>query len=494
MLSCIATISVNGPLRTKLRAIADAGFEHVEIFESDLLAVPGAGGGGRRDDARPGARPASAFQPFRDFEGMPRESARARVRSRGAQVRRACRSWARISMLVSSNVSPECARATAAASSMTSASSASARRRAACASASRRSRGDGTYSDHRAGLGDRARSRSSRRRPGARFVQLAGAQHAHRQPAGRSIPAKLFHVQLADAPSLSMDPLSWSRHFRCMPGQGDLPLVEYVGGAAAASATRACCRSRSSTTDFCAGSATEVAVDGMRSTRISAGAGRAAHAGADARTRCVPAEWSSSSSARTRKRQRSSVTCCSTLGFAPTDRHRRKAVTRWRQGDINSIVNCEPEGFAHSYDTVHGASVCAIGVRVADPRRGAERARRLQISSFSQPVGPGEFEIPAVRGVGGSLIYFMAESGRGRRSGEPSSRHCRTIARSPMPACVRVDHFAQSHAVRRDAVVAAVLRHAVPGGQEPAGRDRGPGRARAEPGRPLAAIGDFESC
>ncbi len=40
MLRCIATICVNGTLRTKLRAIADAGFEHVEIFESDLLASP----------------------------------------------------------------------------------------------------------------------------------------------------------------------------------------------------------------------------------------------------------------------------------------------------------------------------------------------------------------------------------------------------------------------------------------------------------------------
>jgi 4-hydroxyphenylpyruvate dioxygenase len=99
-----------------------------------------------------------------------------------------------------------------------------------------------------------------------------------------------------------------------------------------------------------------------------------------------------------------------TLGFAATDRHRRKAVTRWRQGDINLVVNCEPEGFAHSYHTVHGASVCAIGLRVEDPSAALRRARQLEVSNFSQAVAPGEFEIPAVRGVGGSLIYFVADA------------------------------------------------------------------------------------
>jgi 4-hydroxyphenylpyruvate dioxygenase len=39
---------------------------------------------------------------------------------------------------------------------------------------------------------------------------------------------KLFTVQVADAPLLEMDYLNWSRHFRCMPGQGDFPLAEYA--------------------------------------------------------------------------------------------------------------------------------------------------------------------------------------------------------------------------------------------------------------------------
>ena len=132
-----------------------------------------------------------------------------------------------------------------------------------------------------------------------------------------------------------------------------------------------------------------------------------------------------------------------TLGFAPTHRHVRKAVTRWRQGDINIVVNCEPEGFAHSYGTVHGASVCAIGLRVEDPAAALRRAHRLQVQSFSQPVGPGEYEIPALRAVGGSLIYLMPE----RET--PSIWREEFAALPPDPTVrdaglKRVDHFSQN--------------------------------------------------
>jgi 4-hydroxyphenylpyruvate dioxygenase len=225
-------------------------------------------------------------------------------------------------------------------------------------------------------------------------------------------PDKLFHVQIADAPALSMDPQSWSRHFRCMPGQGDLPLVEYV--AALREIGYDGVLSLEIFNDrFRAGSTAEVAVDGMRSLsylleQVERRLRPAASHAPDPRIECQGVEFIEFCASEEEAPQLGQM--LHTLGFAPTHQHRRKAVTRWRQGDINLVVNCEPEGFAHSYDTVHGASVCAIGLRIADPVQALRRARLLQISSFSQPVGPGEFEIPAVRGVGGSLIYFMAQS------------------------------------------------------------------------------------
>src|SRR5689334_16562553 len=104
VLNCIATISVNGPLRTKLRAIADAGFEHVEIFESDLLASPESVpviGAMMRDLGLT----CVAFQPFRDFEGMP-VAERKRVFDRAERKFDVLQELGTDLMLVSSNVSP----------------------------------------------------------------------------------------------------------------------------------------------------------------------------------------------------------------------------------------------------------------------------------------------------------------------------------------------------------------------------------------------------
>jgi 4-hydroxyphenylpyruvate dioxygenase len=95
------------------------------------------------------------------------------------------------------------------------------------------------------------------------------------------------------------------------------------------------------------------------------------------------------------------------LGFVAAGRHRSKDVTRWQQGGVNLIINREQGGFAHSFELFHGAAVCAIGLSVVGVDAALERAKGLSIQQFSQSVGPGELLIPSVRGVGGSLIYFV---------------------------------------------------------------------------------------
>jgi 4-hydroxyphenylpyruvate dioxygenase len=103
------------------------------------------------------------------------------------------------------------------------------------------------------------------------------------------------------------------------------------------------------------------------------------------------------------------------LGFWRAGAHKSKSVTRWRQGGINLVVNTEKEGFAHAFNIVHGASVCALGLQVNDAAATFERATSLLDQPFHQAVGPGELQIPAVRGVGGSLLYFLdANSELGR--------------------------------------------------------------------------------
>ena len=95
------------------------------------------------------------------------------------------------------------------------------------------------------------------------------------------------------------------------------------------------------------------------------------------------------------------------LGFRKAGSHRSKAVTRWRQGDINIVVNADKDGFAHSFNITHGTSVCAMALGVDDARATVDRATALLDPPFQQPVGPGEMDIPAVRGLGGSLLYFI---------------------------------------------------------------------------------------
>jgi 4-hydroxyphenylpyruvate dioxygenase len=101
------------------------------------------------------------------------------------------------------------------------------------------------------------------------------------------------------------------------------------------------------------------------------------------------------------------VRLLSNLGFSRAGRHISKEVELWRQGDINVVVNTEPEGFAHSAYVMHGLSVCDIGLRVEDAAATVERARALGAETFRQARGPGELDIPAIRGVGGGVMRFI---------------------------------------------------------------------------------------
>jgi 4-hydroxyphenylpyruvate dioxygenase len=104
-------------------------------------------------------------------------------------------------------------------------------------------------------------------------------------------------------------------------------------------------------------------------------------------------------------------TLFSRLGFAAVAKHRSKQVTLWRQGDINFILNAEPASFAQAFQRVHGPSACAMAFRVADARLAHERAIALGAKPVQGKVGPMELNIPAVEGIGGSLLYFVDRYG-----------------------------------------------------------------------------------
>jgi 4-hydroxyphenylpyruvate dioxygenase len=99
------------------------------------------------------------------------------------------------------------------------------------------------------------------------------------------------------------------------------------------------------------------------------------------------------------------------MGFAPVARHRAKDVILYRQGTINFILNHEPHSFARSFARVHGPSVCAFAIRVKDAGQAYKRALELGAQPHQSDIGPMELNIPAIRGIGGSLIYLVDRYG-----------------------------------------------------------------------------------
>jgi len=99
------------------------------------------------------------------------------------------------------------------------------------------------------------------------------------------------------------------------------------------------------------------------------------------------------------------------MGFPAVARHRRKNVTLHRQGDINFIINAEPGGFGQRFAQQHGPSACAMAFRVRDAARAFELAVERGATPVRNPVGPMELNIPAIEGIGGSLIYLVDRYG-----------------------------------------------------------------------------------
>jgi 4-hydroxyphenylpyruvate dioxygenase len=393
MIRSIATVSIGGALDEKLRTIAAAGFDAVEIFENDFTSFDGSA----RDVARMcgdlGLR-ICALQPFRDFEGMP-EPQRALAFRRVEKKFDLMQELGTDLLLVCSNVSPLAL-------------------------------GDiDRAADDFRELGERAAKRGLRvgfeALAWGRYVRdYRGAWEIVRRaghpaigiildsfhtlapgfPVGpiAAIPAdRIFLVQLADAPQLDLDVLSWSRHFRCFPGQGNLPVGDFMK-AIEATGYKGPLSLEIFNDQFRAQSTKEVALDGMRSLLLLGReqADRAEVSGVHFVEFAVDPTHAAPLAALLRQ-----------LGFRLTGRHRSKAVERWSQGEINLLINSSENSFARSHYVTHGSGVCAIALEVDGVADMMSRADALQATTFRQPVGPGEMTIPAIRGVGGSLLYFL---------------------------------------------------------------------------------------
>jgi len=95
------------------------------------------------------------------------------------------------------------------------------------------------------------------------------------------------------------------------------------------------------------------------------------------------------------------------MGFSRVARHRSKNVSLYRQGNINFIVNAEPNSLAQQFAREHGPSACAMAFRVKDAANALRVAVAAGAKEVKGAVGPMELNIPAIEGIGGSLIYLV---------------------------------------------------------------------------------------
>ncbi|MCC6007460.1 MAG: 4-hydroxyphenylpyruvate dioxygenase [Rhodobacteraceae bacterium] len=93
------------------------------------------------------------------------------------------------------------------------------------------------------------------------------------------------------------------------------------------------------------------------------------------------------------------------MGYALTARHRSRPIELWQQGDITYIVNADPDGHAAGFVAEHGPCAPSMGWRVVDAQAAFDHA----VNNGAEPFdGPGKtLDAPAIRGIGGSLIYFV---------------------------------------------------------------------------------------
>ncbi|MEJ2864317.1 sugar phosphate isomerase/epimerase and 4-hydroxyphenylpyruvate domain-containing protein [Actinomycetospora flava] len=391
--TAVATVCLSGALEDKLAAAASAGFDGVEIFEPDLVASPMSPGEVRLRCADLGLS-IDLYQPFRDLDST--DDARLAASYRRAEHKfDVMRALGTDTVLVCSSVAADAV----------------------------------TDRDRLAaqlhGLAERAGDRGLR----LAYEALAWGRHVNTWDASWDVvrradhPAlglcldsfhvlsrasevdgiadvpgeKIFFLQLADAPVLSMDVLQWSRHHRLFPGQGGFDLPRFLGAVLRAG-YRGPLSLEVFNDVFRQADPVRTAVDGHRSLLALAEATAAHGAGVDPVGGPAPdLEGTAFVEIATGGDEPGLDHALAALGFARTGRHLSKPVDRWEQGRARILVNRSGE---------HATAISALAVESVDPAGAARRAEKLGAPLLPRSRAPGEADLPAVTAPDGTTLFF----------------------------------------------------------------------------------------
>ncbi|WP_104161150.1 bifunctional sugar phosphate isomerase/epimerase/4-hydroxyphenylpyruvate dioxygenase family protein [Arthrobacter sp. ZGTC212] len=417
MRTSIATVCLSGTLEEKMRACAAAGFDGIEIFEQDLLVSPHSPEDIRALAASLGLS-LDLYQPFRDFEGVSEDLLEANLYRAEAKFSLMNRLGAD-TMLVCSNVA-----------------TASIDDDGVAASQLRR------LGEVAAGYGIRLAYEAlawgryvNDYEHAQRIVDLADHPNVGTcldsfhilsrgaDPSGiEKIPAeKIFFVQLADAPELSLDVLSWSRHYRVFPGEGAFDLTAFMvhlvrsgyNGPVSLEVFNDVFRQTSED---------RTAVDAMRSLiwleeRTSVRlAEQNQLSGNDAGSRRYPmdlatlpavAEPTGFNFAEVLAEDPGDVEgMLFQLGFSCVGTHRTKPVRLWSAGGARVIINQQQaRGLA--------PAISALGLDVQDPPAAASRAVQLKAQPVSRRSQADEAVLQAVSAPDSTEIFLCEATGDG---------------------------------------------------------------------------------
>lgn len=130
------------------------------------------------------------------------------------------------------------------------------------------------------------------------------------------------------------------------------------------------------------------------------------------------------------------------MGFTCIAQHRSKQVELWRQGGINLIANYEPKSPAAYFAAEHGPSACGMGFRVRNAKQAYEEAIARGAEPVETRTGPMELRLPAIRGIGGAIIYLIDRYGEGLSIYDIDFDYVDGVDRSPVGAGFKIiDHL-----------------------------------------------------